>query len=230
MPINQWGRLPGRSASKSSEPAASGEYFYSSDVNSCSDAYLWPALQRILEQRAPAPRRLFELGCGNGATARMLSARGYDVLGVDPSSSGIAIARDSVAEGRVRFEEGTADEELGARFGRFPVVVSLEVIEHCASARQFMRGLTSVLAPDGVAVISTPYHAYLKNLLVIASGSFDRHFDPLWEGGHLRFFSVAKLRALCEEFGFQGIEFQRVGRVPPLAKSMLVVATNRARP
>jgi 2-polyprenyl-6-hydroxyphenyl methylase/3-demethylubiquinone-9 3-methyltransferase len=80
-----------------------------------------------------------------------------------------------------------------------------------------------LLAPGGVGLISTPYHGYLKNLAIVASGGFDRHFNPLWEGGHLKFFTEAKLRELFEETGFQRYEFHRIGRIPVLAKSMLAV-------
>lgn len=201
------------------------EYAYSSAVGSCSDAYLWPALQKVLARRAPPPCRVLELGCGNGSTARMLAGLGYDVLGVDPSASGIEMARLAARDG-TKFERAQASADLGARFGQFPVVISLEVIEHCTSAREFMRGFRSVLQPGGIGVISTPYHGYLKNLLLVASGRFDRHFDPLWEGGHVRFFSEAKLRALCKEFGFRSVNVQRVGRVAPLAKSMLAIVND----
>jgi 2-polyprenyl-6-hydroxyphenyl methylase/3-demethylubiquinone-9 3-methyltransferase len=198
------------------------EYRYSDDRPAWSNDYVWPMLTKLLRKHAPAPRKVFEIGCGNGATARMLAGEGYCVVGVDPSPSGIAIAKTYEAE-CLHFEVASTAEDLGARFGRFPVVVSLEVIEHCLSAREFMGALRSVLAPGGIGVISTPYHSYLKNLLIVAGGRFDRHFDPLWEGGHVKFFTNTKLQELFRQSEFQKFEFHRVGRIPPLAKS--VVAT-----
>lgn len=198
------------------------EYAYSDDAPTWSNAYLWPPVLRVLQRVAPPPKRLFELGCGNGATARMLASEGYSVTGVDPSVSGIGIAKGHESE-VLRFEVGSTGDELAEKFGRFPVVVSLEVIEHCPSAREFMRAFASLLAPGGVGLISTPFHGYLKNLAVVASGGFDRHFNPLWEGGHLKFFTEAKLRELFDETGFRRQEFHRVGRIPIFAKSMLAV-------
>lgn len=93
-----------------------------------------------------------------------------------------------------------------------------------------MRAFVSVLAPRALGIISTPYHGYLKNLAIAASGRFDRHFDPLWEAGHLRFFSVAKLRALFEEFDLRPLAFRRVGRVPMLAKSVIAVVSHATEP
>ena len=189
---------------------------YSDAEPTWSDSYLWSPLRRLL----PPPCRVFEIGCGNGATARKLAAEGYSVVGIDPSPSGIAIAKTYEREG-LRFEQASTDEDL-RRFGAFPVVISLEVIEHCPSPQAFMRAFASVLAPGGIGIISTPYHGYLKNLLVIGLGGFDRHFDPLWEGGHLKFFTERKLKVLFASHGF-GVEFHRIGRIPPIAKSVIAV-------
>jgi 2-polyprenyl-3-methyl-5-hydroxy-6-metoxy-1,4-benzoquinol methylase len=198
------------------------EFTYASDEPTWSNAYLWPPLMDALRRVAPAPRRVFELGCGNGATARLLAAQGYSVTAVDPSTSGIEVAKRYETDG-LHFALGSTADDLAAAYGTFPLVVSLEVIEHCPSAREYMQCFRSLLAPGGVGVISTPYHGYLKNLAVIASGKFDHHFDPLWEGGHLKFFTHAKLRALFEELGFSRYELHRVGRVAPFAKSTLAI-------
>ena len=202
------------------------EYF---DDASWDDAYLWRPLLRVLKDLAPPPRNVLEIGCGNGVTARRLAAEGYSVTGIDPSTSGIEMAKRHEGE-RLRFEVGSTSDDLGAKYGQFPVVVSLEVIEHIPSAREFMHAFASVLARDGVGVISTPYHGYLKNLAVAASGRFDQHFDPLWEGGHLRFFTIAKLKQLFEESGFTRYEFHRVGRIPMFAKSVLAVIRREEHP
>jgi len=40
----------------------------------------------------------------------------------------------------------------------------------------------------------------------------------------VKFFSIATLQTLLLEAGFYNIRFVRVGRLPPLAKSMIAVA------
>ena len=79
-------------------------------------------------------------------------------------------------------------------------------------------------APGGVAIISTPYHGYLKNLALAVSGRLDRHFTALWDHGHIKFWSIETLSKLLREAGFNRLEFRRVGRIPPLAKSMIAIA------
>jgi 2-polyprenyl-6-hydroxyphenyl methylase/3-demethylubiquinone-9 3-methyltransferase len=52
----------------------------------------------------------------------------------------------------------------------------------------------------------------------------DAHFTALWDHGHIKFWSVRTVTALCREAGFLDVSVVRVGRVPPLAKSMIVIA------
>lgn len=118
---------------------------------------------------------------------------------------------------------GSAYDDLPAKYGTFPLVVSLEVIEHCMDPRAFARTLMALIEPGGVGVVSTPYHGYMKNLALALSGRMDRHFTALWDGGHVKFFSIKTLGQLLDEVGARDVDFIRVGRIPMLAKSMVAV-------
>jgi len=164
---------------------------------------------------------LFEIGCGNGATADMLGQLGFDVTGVDTSISGIQIANKSFPH--LKLFQGSAYDDLVKKYGRFPIVISLEVIEHLFYPRKFASTFYSLLEDGGMGVISTPYHGYLKNLALALTGKMDAHFSSLWDGGHIKFWSMRTLTSLLYETGFEDISFVRVGRIPFLAKSMIAV-------
>lgn len=200
------------------------DYGFRNETVSHTHAYLYPAVQAALQAHGGGTR-LFELGCGNGSMAAKLATLGYDVSGVDPAASGIAIAQANFPE--CRLELGSSDENLAARFGRFDVVVSLEVAEHVFSPQRYAAAIDELLLPGGIAILSTPYHSYLKNLVMAAAGKLDGHFTALWEGGHIKFWSQATLGTLMARAGFAEIRFERVGRIPALAKSM--VATYRKK-
>jgi len=204
-------------------------YRYSDAATNCSHRILLsPALEALEEFFAthPCPRRVFDLGCGNGSVAALLVEHGYDAAGVDPSEQGIAQAQR--AHPGLRLEIGSAYEDLVARFGRFPAVTSLEVVEHVYAPRAYARTLFDLLEPGGIAILSTPYHGYLKNLVLALSGKMDAHFTALWDHGHIKFWSIRSLGTLLRETGFEHLAFRRVGRIPPLAKSMIVVARKPA--
>ena len=202
----------------------SQEHHYDSANPTWSNSYLWEPVRKLVldECSRESKGRLFELGCGNGATANMLTNLGLEVVAVDPSEPGITVAQSAFPE--TRFELGSAYDDLAGRYGTFPIVLSLEVVEHCFWPRKFSQTVFDLIEPGGVAIISTPYHGYLKNLAIALAGKFDSHWSPLWDGGHIKFWSIDTLTQLLEETGFHSIEFRRIGRIPPLAKSMIAIA------
>ena len=68
---------------------SSVEYEYHSDEPSHDDGHIWRKVHDILIKEYPPPKRVFEVGCGNGVTARRLKDAGYDIIGIDPSITGI---------------------------------------------------------------------------------------------------------------------------------------------
>lgn len=204
----------------------SGYKYDDSELN-CSHTYLLPVVtaevDRLAQTLAPNRRRLFDLGCGNGSIGTALASRGWEVIGVDTSADGITQAKLTYPE--LGLEVGSAYDDLASRYGRFPVLVSLEVVEHLYDPRTYALTVFDLLEPGGTAIISTPYHGYLKNLVMALTGKMDAHFTALWEHGHIKFWSFATLSALLVEAGFPRPRFIRAGRVAPLAKSMIAVVT-----
>lgn len=207
-----------------SQDNAIADFGYASGTVAHTHAYLMPTVHAALARHARG-KRVFELGCGNGAAAAEIAATGYDVAGIDPSHSGIAAARQIAPS--CRLEHGSSEDALAERFGTFDVVLSLEVVEHVYAPARFAAVIAELLAPNGVAIISTPYHSYLKNLALAASGKLDGHFTALWEGGHIKFWSRRTLGQLFTEAGFDEVDFARLGRMPVLAKSMIAVYRKR---
>jgi len=170
--------------------------------------------------------RVCELGCGNGSFVKILADYGYEVIGVDASKSGIDAAKSSNVRERIEFKCATIDDDLESVLGEgvFDVVVGIEVIEHLYQPRKFASLARKLLKPGGVFIISTPYHGYLKNLVISLLGFNDRHYDPLWDSGHIKFFSVGTIKKLLHNEGFKEMRFSFYGRAPFLWKSMIVVA------
>jgi SAM-dependent methyltransferase len=205
-------------------PHDGSHYLHSDPGPTRCHPYLLPAvldeLKRVLGVE-PRGERIFDLGCGSGYVAQELSRHGYRVTGVDPSESALEFARSAYPH--LDLHCGSAYDDLGARFGRFGVVVSLEVIEHLYDPRHFARTLSGLLRPGGTALVSTPYHGYWKNLAIALVGMTDEHLDPLWDDGHIKFWSAKSLTDLMSETDLITLRIRRVGRIPPLAKSMIAV-------
>lgn len=176
----------------------------------------------------PDLKQVCDLGCGNGYLSGLLGRRGYRVVGVDASESGIEIARREHGE-RGKFICARIDRELPAALGgeRFDAVISGDVIEHLYRPADLVECARELLKPGGWLVLSTPYHGYLKNLALSVLDGWDAHHTVGWDGGHIKFFSVKTLSSLVAGNGFDVCRFDYFGRGPWLWKNMICVARKR---
>ena len=166
--------------------------------------------------------RVLDVGCGNGFTAGQFLAKGCEVVGIDASRSGIAVARQAYPAGR--FEVMPADTSILANLGcqPFDLVISTEVVEHLYAPRTYASGCFHALRPAGRFICSTPYHGYTKNLALALLNKWDAHASPLWDGGHIKLWSRKTLSTLLTEAGFVNLQFQGAGRVSWLWMTMLM--------
>jgi SAM-dependent methyltransferase len=131
--------------------------------------------ERVLaEVLPPDPRRVLDLGCGDGRLAGLLLANRPDierVVAVDRSPVMLEHARRNFAgDDRVDVVVGDLEEPLDIE-GRFDVVVSGFAVHHLADERkqQLFAEVHERLAPGGV----------FANLEVVASATPERHADFL---------------------------------------------------
>jgi SAM-dependent methyltransferase len=172
-------------------------------------------------------RTVCDAGCGNGYIASRLAAEGLAVTGVEASSSGIAIANANYQGPGIRFIQAdiASPSDWPAIGGPFDAVVCSDVVEHLYRPASLLEMAHAVLRPAGYLILGTPYHGYLKNLAIALSGRWDSHHSPNWDGGHIKFFSVATLTELVTSRGFSKPRFHFHGRAPLLWKNMICVAS-----
>ena len=183
--------------------------------------YLMPQILDLLGPITPQTR-ILDVGCGNGCITAQLAQTGAQVMGIDLDESYVELARATYPN--IRFERLAADEQLMTHLGEkpFDLVVSTEVIEHLYSPDALMAGCYACVRPGGRIVISAPYHGYLKNLAIALTGKYASHHDPLWEGGHIKFFSRESMTRLLQKYHLQNIRFRGAGRFPGLWMSMVM--------
>jgi 2-polyprenyl-3-methyl-5-hydroxy-6-metoxy-1,4-benzoquinol methylase len=197
------------------------EYGWQDNQSTYAHRYFMPKVLDLLPHGS-GNVRVLDVGCGNGYLSGCLRERGFDVVGIDLSEKGVAIARENYP--RCRFEVLAADDHVLDKLGSppFDIVISTEVVEHLYDPRSYARGCFHALKPGGRFICSTPYHGYFKNLGLALCGAWDSHANPLWDGGHIKLWSRATLSKLLTETGFLNLQFKGAGRLPFLWKSMLI--------
>lgn len=204
------------------------DYGWVSDREPLSCEYVAPVVLKILD-RVKA-ESVIDIGCGNGALCRRMLDAGHVVVGVEPDEQGITLSRQRCPEAafyQLRVEE-PPEKLLSDYPAGFEAAVATEVVEHLYEPRLLLRFAHKVLTDRGFLIMSTPYHGYLKNLVLSVVDGWDRHFDSLRTGGHIKFFSHKTMSILLESEGFEVCWLGGAGRVPYMWKSMIVVARKRS--
>ena len=139
-------------------------------------------------RNAPSGANLFEIGAGYGFVANELARRGYTVSVLEPSTTGVGIAQKQYP--RAGVFQGSIYDNLGRYYGNYDFVFALEVIEHLYAPRELVVQAKKLLKQGGYICLSTPFHGYWKNLALTLTSKFDKHFAPLWDHGHIKFWSA----------------------------------------
>jgi 2-polyprenyl-3-methyl-5-hydroxy-6-metoxy-1,4-benzoquinol methylase len=203
-------------------------YFHRTGFHSQSHSYLKPVVDRFVAD-IPQGSTVLDLGCGNGSFLSFYRGRGWKLFGTDFSTSGIEAATQSYPDIQfVLTDAQSCVEVLRDKLGAADLIISTEVIEHLYDPLAFVAQAYELLKPGGRFVLSTPYHGYLKNIVLAGAGKWDKHHHPQRVHGHIKFFSVATLYRILKDAHFENMEMEGVGRFPYLWKSMVVCCSKPA--
>ena len=185
--------------------------------------YLQAMLQDLRE--CAEVRTILDVGCGDGNFANSLTAAGYSLYGMDLSEGGIAKCKERYPD--TQFAVASAYDDYQTVFpgvSQFDAIISVEVIEHLYSPKQFAKRCAEAVRPGGLVIVTTPYWGYAKNVALALTNRIDRALTALWEGGHIKHFSFRTLRLTLEREGLSFVRFHGCGRaIPGFWKGMMVV-------
>jgi SAM-dependent methyltransferase len=130
-------------------------------------------------------KRVVDMACGEGYGSDLMAAAGAaDVVGVDANPEAHEHARLRYVRPNLRFERDLIESFAAP----CDAVVFLQTIEHVKEPGAILEHFKSMLAPGGVAYVSTP------NLLTLAPPGAEKSDNP-W---HVREYRAAEFRRLCE--------------------------------
>lgn len=147
-------------------------------------------------------RRVLDYGCGEGVLLAGLREGGI----ANAESCGVDISKNAVKKAAARFPglcfsatrpDGAADFPAAS----FDAVVATEVIERVFDTDAVFREFHRLLRPEGLLLLSCPYHGFLKDLALLVTGGMERHYrDPY--SCHIRYYSRNALRGVHQKTDF----------------------------
>ena len=134
--------------------------------NTSHHNYLINSVNKLLEEIDLDKKKLelLDVGCGNGTMTQNISDKFKIALGIDLSKEGINQAKKYVDE-NLNFKNIDMKELIDKEY-KFDFITSFEVIEHQYLPDLFLKEISKLLKTDGFFLVSTPFHGYIKNLLI----------------------------------------------------------------
>jgi 2-polyprenyl-3-methyl-5-hydroxy-6-metoxy-1,4-benzoquinol methylase len=155
---------------------------------------------RWLSPRIRAGETLYNVGVGSGYFNHLAAARGLSVVGCEPDSIAFASALATAPPSIELLNCGLAEFAAGRAPARF--IVMHDVLEHIEDDASAAASLRSIVADDGVVILSVPALMSLYGL----------HDEQL---GHYRRYTARSLRAVLEpHFVVRRLQWYGMASIP----------------
>ena len=177
------------------------EYAYFSSVSDAMVEHARRIAERLVEERGlDAGSLVIELASNDGYLLQHYANRGIPVLGIDPARN---VAEAATARGiptLAEFFGPTVADELAGQGRLADVVHANNVLAHVPDLHGFVAGMSTILKPDGIAVIETPYVRDMVERL---------EFDTIYHE-HLFYYSLGALTKILAAHGLAVASVKRL--------------------
>lgn len=168
------------------------DYQYYSSVSPALLAHSRDHALRLIADRDLGPDDLvIEIASNDGYLLKNFVDVGIPVLGIDPARGPAEAAEAIGVQTLCEFLDSSLAQRLKDEGAQAQVIIANNVLAHVPDPNGFVKGISLLLAEDGIAQIEVPY---LKDLI-------DKlEFDTIYHE-HVFYFSVTALKALFDRHG-----------------------------
>lgn len=145
----------------------------------------------------PNQLSLMDIGCGSGAFLKLCQEAGIkNMHGLDMDTKQFGLSDIPVSS--INLDIVTSES-----FGLFNVITALEILEHLHNPGNLFQLISSHLAPDGKAVITTPnIHSIAARLLFLGRGRLP-HFDNKSDATHVYPVYLENIQRILPTYGLK---------------------------
>ncbi len=167
--------------------------------------------------------RVVEVGSNDGYLLRNFVDRGIPALGIEPAGNVAAVAEEHGVPTIVRFFGQALAEELASNGQRADLVIGNNVLAQVPDVNDFVAGLRTILAPDGVVTLEFPH------LMRLVEGN---QFDTIYHE-HFSYFSFAVVEKILAVAGLRVVDVEELpthGGSLRIYARLAVAGSNGVRP
>ncbi len=151
--------------------------------------------------------RILDIGCGGGLLCEPMARLGAEVVGADPGSTNIEVARLHAAQSGLDIDyRATTAEALAEAGERFDVVLNMEVVEHVADVPLFIDACSQLVRPGGLMFVATINRTLKAYALAIVGAEVVLRWLPRGTHDYNKLVKPAELEGPLQQAGLRVIE------------------------
>ncbi len=178
-----------------------GEYAYFSSYSTTMLAHAAALVERLIRDRGlDGDSFAIEIASNDGYLLQHYVQAGVPALGIDPARNVVGTAAERGVETICAFFDEKLAGEVAAGGRLASVLHANNVLAHVPDVNGVVVGIATVLAPDGVAVVETPY---VRDLVERTE------FDTVYHE-HLFYYSLTALDLLFARNGLRIVDVERI--------------------
>ncbi|MEN8723246.1 MAG: bifunctional 2-polyprenyl-6-hydroxyphenol methylase/3-demethylubiquinol 3-O-methyltransferase UbiG [Alphaproteobacteria bacterium] len=159
--------------------------------------------------------RVLDIGCGGGLLSEPMARMGAAVTGADASEQNINTAAVHAAEQGLAIDyRASTAEELYAAGERFDIILNMEVVEHVAHPRPFLRDCARMLKPGGIMLVATLNRTPKSLMLAKFGAEYVLRWLPRGTHDWGKFITPAELQSYLEFSGLEVVDQTGVSYAP----------------
>ncbi len=174
--------------------------YFSSTSDAVKRHAAWLSAELMQRYGWDRSRLLVEVASNDGTVLKFFQQIGLRVLGVEPAVNVATAAKAAGVPTLEDFFNTTTAKEIATRYGQATCILGRHVFAHVNNLDDFLDGVCTLLADDGVFIIEVPY---LGDLLS------DLEFDTIYHE-HLSYFALKPIVRLCATHGLHLVDVDRV--------------------
>lgn len=170
------------------------DYAYFSSVSKSWVAHARAYAAAMIERFNLGPKSfVIEVASNDGYLLQFVSGRGIPCLGIEPTASTAAAAREKGIETEELFLSEATGHAIVQKWRKADLVTANNVLAHVPDINDFVRGIGALLAPEGVATFEFPH------LLRLIKGL---QFDTIYHE-HYSYLSLHTVRGVLATAGLR---------------------------
>ncbi|WP_310621803.1 bifunctional 2-polyprenyl-6-hydroxyphenol methylase/3-demethylubiquinol 3-O-methyltransferase UbiG [Flexibacterium corallicola] len=151
--------------------------------------------------------RILDIGCGGGLLSEPIAKMGADVIGADPSTTNINVAKIHAEQSGLNIDyRCETAEELAANGEKFDIVLNMEVVEHVADVPLFLETTASMVKPGGLMFVATINRTLKAYALAIIAAEHVLRWLPAGTHSYDKLVRPEEIKGPLETAGLQIFE------------------------